>query len=495
MRIELTGRGFFNSIGADNFLMLFRDETMKYPFLREWVNEGSSLRTIIIIDSRGEYRAFCEALKGQYVTIDEQTPCGLDPLRVGAMWKNWDEDTQVDYVSAVVRLLLASLETSVNKEDLVEMLTILLVRYLQIQTEPNFEDWIKSFPFTLWEKIRKDPGLKQWRAWTQSADLLGRRTQDNMLRGMDLSQLKDPTLWLSLFVLKSYTGFPFEKEDGSNLVFFFCLDDWAGQNAKAKQYLEAIKGFADLECDETSYGFIESTHHEGESQFRALFDSAEHYEIRSFQNLIGERVGVFSRESGFTKDPLNFVLIKDLAPMSCMTHVEPGAKVCSDKALQEVNVHDKNYEPWVREKLEQNEPEEYANDWHNKPINPAEQKLPLLWRGFIVATFLIATFALGIGAWLPGAIRGTPVRVVDLVQLSLDAAKVYPTEAEEDEALGVVFDRLKALQEGGTLILNAQQVMAAPDSMMLKSEALLPERETLKAYEADDNRQAQDAAR
>lgn len=495
MDIRLTSRTFFGCIGVDNFVMLFRDETTKYPFLREWINENS-LNTTIILDSRGEYRTFCEAMKGQYVTIDEQTPCGLDPVHLGALERKSESEIGA-YALIVVQLLLTSIQASIEKEALIEPLTTQLKSYLLSQTDSNFANWIETLPLSLKEKIQGDPGLNQWLAWAKPAPLFGRRNQDNTLRVLDLSQLKDPALWFSLFVLKAHAGFPFEEEDNSNLVFLDSPDDWVEQNEKAQSYLKAIEGCDDLEFFETTYGYIESLHQEGKGAFSALFRSATCYELKTSQyTATGERYGIFT-QNDLGENPLNFVIIKNLKPIAEQVPNKHVDSMTSKSERQNDSGYDDEYETWIQKKLENDETQgqdSEEDDWPHKTFRRTEQKIPLMWCGFIVVTFLIATFALGIATWLPGAIRTSPVKVVDLVQLSLDAAKIYPTEAEEDEALGVVFDRLKSLQAEGYLILNAQQVMAAPETMVLKSEALLPERETLKAFEADENRQGEDAS-
>ena len=67
------------------------------------------------------------------------------------------------------------------------------------------------------------------------------------------------------------------------------------------------------------------------------------------------------------------------------------------------------------------------------------------------------------------------IRVVDMVGLSMKAAKLYPSEAASDAALQRVFDRLKALHEDGYIILASQQVIAAPESLVLSTDDLLKE--------------------
>ena len=67
------------------------------------------------------------------------------------------------------------------------------------------------------------------------------------------------------------------------------------------------------------------------------------------------------------------------------------------------------------------------------------------------------------------------IRVVDMVGLSMKAAELYPSEAASDAALQRVFDRLKALHEDGYIILASQQVIAAPESLVLSTDDLLKE--------------------
>lgn len=112
------------------------------------------------------------------------------------------------------------------------------------------------------------------------------------------------------------------------------------------------------------------------------------------------------------------------------------------------------------------------------------------WTGFILTVLVTSVLTFGLVRFLMPVpnMQGTPVLVVDLVQLSMDAAKTYKNEAEQDEALQLVFDHLKALQGSGYLLLNAQQVMAAPDAIVLKSADLLPKRESLKTYKPDDEK-------
>ena len=65
--------------------------------------------------------------------------------------------------------------------------------------------------------------------------------------------------------------------------------------------------------------------------------------------------------------------------------------------------------------------------------------------------------------------------VVDMVGLSMKAAELYPSEAASDAALQRVFDRLKALHEDGYIILASQQVISAPESLVLSTDDLLKE--------------------
>ena len=67
------------------------------------------------------------------------------------------------------------------------------------------------------------------------------------------------------------------------------------------------------------------------------------------------------------------------------------------------------------------------------------------------------------------------IRVVDMVGLSMKAAVLYPSEAASDAALQRVFDRLKALHEDGYIILASQQVISAPESLVLSTDDLLKE--------------------
>lgn len=67
------------------------------------------------------------------------------------------------------------------------------------------------------------------------------------------------------------------------------------------------------------------------------------------------------------------------------------------------------------------------------------------------------------------------IRVVDMVGLSMKAAELYPSEAASDAALQRVFDRLKALHEDGYIILASQQVISAPESLVLSTDDLLKE--------------------
>lgn len=67
------------------------------------------------------------------------------------------------------------------------------------------------------------------------------------------------------------------------------------------------------------------------------------------------------------------------------------------------------------------------------------------------------------------------IRVVDMVGLSMKAAELYPSEAASDAALQRVFERLKALHEDGYIILASQQVIAAPESLVLSTDDLLKE--------------------
>lgn len=67
------------------------------------------------------------------------------------------------------------------------------------------------------------------------------------------------------------------------------------------------------------------------------------------------------------------------------------------------------------------------------------------------------------------------IRVVDMVGLSMKAAELYPSEAASDAALQRVFDRLKALLEDDYIILASQQVIAAPESLVLSTDDLLKE--------------------
>ena len=67
------------------------------------------------------------------------------------------------------------------------------------------------------------------------------------------------------------------------------------------------------------------------------------------------------------------------------------------------------------------------------------------------------------------------IRVVDMVGLSMKAAELYPSEAASDAALQRVFERLKALHEDGYIILASQQVISAPESLVLSTDDLLKE--------------------
>lgn len=67
------------------------------------------------------------------------------------------------------------------------------------------------------------------------------------------------------------------------------------------------------------------------------------------------------------------------------------------------------------------------------------------------------------------------IRVVDMVGLSMKAAELYPSEAASDAALQRVFDRLKGLHEDGYIILASQQVISAPESLVLSTDDLLKE--------------------
>lgn len=67
------------------------------------------------------------------------------------------------------------------------------------------------------------------------------------------------------------------------------------------------------------------------------------------------------------------------------------------------------------------------------------------------------------------------IRVVDMVGLSMKAAELYPSEAASDAALQRVFERLKALHEDGYIILASQQVISAPESLVLSTDYLLKE--------------------
>ena len=67
------------------------------------------------------------------------------------------------------------------------------------------------------------------------------------------------------------------------------------------------------------------------------------------------------------------------------------------------------------------------------------------------------------------------IRVVDMVGLSMKAAELYPSEAASDAALQRVFDRLKGLHEDGYTILASQQVISAPESLVLSTDDLLKE--------------------
>lgn len=75
---------------------------------------------------------------------------------------------------------------------------------------------------------------------------------------------------------------------------------------------------------------------------------------------------------------------------------------------------------------------------------------------------------------LPQA-ESAKIRVVDMVGLSMKAAELYPSEAASDAALQRVFDRLKALHEDGYIILASQQVISAPESLVLSTDDLLKE--------------------
>lgn len=67
------------------------------------------------------------------------------------------------------------------------------------------------------------------------------------------------------------------------------------------------------------------------------------------------------------------------------------------------------------------------------------------------------------------------IRVVDMVGLSMKAAELYPSEAASDAALQRVFDRLKGLHEDGYIILASQQVISAPERLVLSTDDLLKE--------------------
>lgn len=67
------------------------------------------------------------------------------------------------------------------------------------------------------------------------------------------------------------------------------------------------------------------------------------------------------------------------------------------------------------------------------------------------------------------------IRVVDMVGLSMKAAELYPSEAASDAALQRVFERLKVLHEDGYIILASQQVISAPESLVLSTDDLLKE--------------------
>ena len=75
---------------------------------------------------------------------------------------------------------------------------------------------------------------------------------------------------------------------------------------------------------------------------------------------------------------------------------------------------------------------------------------------------------------LPQA-ESAKIRVVDMVGLSMKAAELYPSEAASDAALQRVFDRLKALHEDGYIIFASQQVISAPESLVLSTDDLLKE--------------------
>ena len=75
---------------------------------------------------------------------------------------------------------------------------------------------------------------------------------------------------------------------------------------------------------------------------------------------------------------------------------------------------------------------------------------------------------------LPQA-ESAKIRVVDMVGLSMKAAELYPSEAASDAALQRVFERLKALHEDGYIILASQQVISAPESLVLSTDDLLKE--------------------
>lgn len=117
------------------------------------------------------------------------------------------------------------------------------------------------------------------------------------------------------------------------------------------------------------------------------------------------------------------------------------------------------------------------NATHNRAENWTLTSFLLTVAASVLATFVVQVSVLKFFPALSPLAQNEEVkiRVVDMVGLSVKVAEKYPSEEASDAALQRVFERLKALHEGGYVILASQQVISVPEKYVLSTDELLKE--------------------
>ena len=533
---------FLSSLLSSHCLVTHDSPLTAAKLAEQLLDYATEKRTAIWIDLSGDLLPLPEKFKAKVIKVDTESLCGLDPL---VKFRNLGDylDRHIVEIFEIVSFLCKSLYPTLNNiEDAQSSLTkIVLNKTIQdvFFNNGNIDSLTKELQ-KQYSQEKFDGNIKYFN-WFKGENLCDKAIEENTLTVFDLTDISNDkfgvNFWLLLFL--------FNLIDKNKKRLNVFINGYASAVLNSQEIQKIFQNFGkikfikesrtklcflNLKKDNEGICTIKKFNKKLRLKYFELQSSDEGIQIYqqisrdtlAEPKLIGQLKGslIFKKEDEIAENNAAISNIFDYYGKS-ESLVEKELKEnelenfeSDDLRINEITSLDED----LQDKFLSLEPKEESKEaLKQKEILPMEQQTnqsqpvqPELppqkeekmeqssshgdilsgWTGFILTVLVTSVLTFGLVRFLMPVpnMQGTPVLVVDLVQLSMDAAKTYKNEAEQDEALQLVFDHLKALQGSGYLLLNAQQVMAAPDAIVLKSADLLPKRESLKTYKPDDEK-------